>query len=206
MNKNRLEAFSDGVFSIVITLLVLDIKFPEKEILTNGELLATIRDTLPNIYTYIFTFLVVGLFWVAHNRVFAFVKQVDHYLLWANIFYLLTIAIIPYPASILAKYSFFTVSIVFYSSVLFLCGLQHFHILNYLRNHPECSESFFEGDARKQILRLSLVGPGLSALAIMSSLIVPAAGLIFLLLMLLFSMFFAQRFDRFKRNAQKNAL
>jgi len=204
MNKNRLEAFSDGVFSIVITLLVLDIKFPDTEILTNGELLTTIRSTLPNIFTYVFTFLVVGLFWVAHNRVFAFVRQVDHYLLWANIFYLLTIAIIPYPASILAKYPFFTVSIVFYASVLFLSAFQHFLILNYLRRHKECSESFFEGDAQKQILRLSLVGPGLSASAIISSLIVPVAGLIFLLLMLLFSIFFAHRFDRFKKNVQKS--
>jgi len=106
MNKARLEAFSDGVFSISITLLVLDIKVPNFDSLGNEQLNRALVQALPNILTFVFTFLVVGIFWIAHHRIFTLVKAVNSSLLWINIFYLMLAAIIPFPASILAKHPF----------------------------------------------------------------------------------------------------
>lgn len=100
MTKIRLEAFSDGVFAIVITLLVLDIKTPQTDVTSNQELNALLKQAIPNFLTFVFTFLVVSVFWVAHHRIFNFIKAIGNYLLWVNVFYLMIVAIIPFSASI----------------------------------------------------------------------------------------------------------
>jgi len=206
MTKTRVEAFTDGVFAIVITLLVLDIKFPEGKISNNGELLHAIAGTLPNIFTYLFSFLVVGVFWMAHHRLFAFVKQVNHYLLWSNIIYLMTVAIIPYPASILAKHPFFSGSVIFYASVLLLCAVQHLFFLGYLMKHEAYRNGSFSMQQKKRIYTLALAGPVLYVLAIVSSLITPVISFVFLLASLIFYIFFAQLFDGKNEAADRSGL
>lgn len=192
MTKNRLEAFSDGVFSIAITLLVLNIKLPETEAASDKQLLSQLNLALPNIVTFIFSFLVVGVFWVAHHRIFAFIKHVDHYLLWSNIFYLMTIAIIPFPASVLARHPFFSASIIFYSCILFLCASQHFFFLRYIYRNEHLREGSFTNATYKRALKTASIGPGCYLLAIIFSFVHPLISFCFILAALIFYIFLAQ--------------
>src|SRR6201986_1262736 len=134
MTKNRLESFSDGVFAVVITLLIFNVKIPvEKNIpITNQQLWRELLDAWPHVLTFIFTFLIVGMFWVAHHRIFTYVKAVDPKLLWINILYLMFIVLLPFPASILATHPLLQVSIWLYCCTLLLVGFFNGCVIRYL--------------------------------------------------------------------------
>lgn len=96
MNKTRLEAFSDGVFAIVITLLVLEVR-PSG----GGGGLDMFLHALPHMLTFALSFVLVGVYWVAHHNMLHFVREADRGLLWLNLFLLLAVAFIPFPAALL---------------------------------------------------------------------------------------------------------
>jgi uncharacterized membrane protein len=97
----RLVFFSDAVFAIVITLLVLpltaEIELPEG----GGNLAAQVLDRWPTVLTFVVSFLVVGQFWTAHHRTFGLISRDDSVLLWLNLGILLTVAFMPFPAALL---------------------------------------------------------------------------------------------------------
>jgi uncharacterized membrane protein len=97
MNKGRLEAFSDGVFAIVITLLILDVRLPPGVHVS----IAALGQLLPRIATFVLSFVVVGVYWVAHHNMMHFIERVDRSLLWLNLLLLLCVVFIPFPASFL---------------------------------------------------------------------------------------------------------
>jgi uncharacterized membrane protein len=98
MNKTRLEAFSDGVFAIVITLLILNIHVPDGRTLS----LQSLRPLVPPVATFILSFIIVGVYWIAHHHMLHFVAQVNRRLLWLNLLLLLSVVFIPFPTSLLA--------------------------------------------------------------------------------------------------------
>lgn len=102
VTKNRLEAFSDGVFAIVITLLVIEIRPPE---LHGDETLAHgLWDQWPNYLGYLLSFVILGVMWLNHHRIFEPVRRVDGVLLVLNLNLLLWAALIPFPTAVLAEY------------------------------------------------------------------------------------------------------
>jgi len=99
----RLEAFSDGVFAIAITLLVLDIRLPSpQEPRTADALLAALEGLWPNYLGYMVSFATIGIMWANHHNLFRHVAHVDHGLLLANLFLLLGVGFVPFPTSLLA--------------------------------------------------------------------------------------------------------
>lgn len=102
MTKNRLEAFSDGVFAIAITLLVIELHAP---VLEPGETLAHgLWLEWPSYVAYLVSFLTIGVIWLNHHRVFAQVVRVDGPLLVLNLNLLLWTALIPFPTAVVADY------------------------------------------------------------------------------------------------------
>jgi uncharacterized membrane protein len=96
----RTEAFSDGVFSIAATLLVLDLKVPA----ANGDLLSALAHLWPAYASYAVSFLTIGIIWMNHHTIFAHLRRVDRPLQVLNLLLLLVVALIPFPTSILATY------------------------------------------------------------------------------------------------------
>jgi uncharacterized membrane protein len=96
MKKTRLEAFSDGVFAIVITLLVLELK-PEG----GGSGWQMFLHIWPKLVVYALSFVLVGLYWVAHHNMLHFVEKTDRGFLWLNLLLLMVVAFIPYPTALL---------------------------------------------------------------------------------------------------------
>jgi uncharacterized membrane protein len=196
MTRDRLEAFSDGVFAVAATLLVLNIKLAESDVSSNSQLNVVLRESVPNMLIFIFTFLVVGVFWVGHQRIYARVKNVSHFLLWSNIVYLLTIAVIPFPAAVLAKHPFFITSIIFYSIVMFLSGIQHVTVLIYLKRHPYLMDKPPTEKAYRKMLAIAIIGPACYLLAALTSFLYTPAGFIFLILALVFYIFLLPHFSK----------
>ena len=100
MSKHRLEAFSDGVFAIVITLLILNVHLDRQHELT----LDALRQLLPDVMAFVLSFVIVGVYWVAHHNMLHLIRAVDRQLLWLNLVLLLVIVFIPFPASLLGQH------------------------------------------------------------------------------------------------------
>jgi uncharacterized membrane protein len=116
MTKNRLEAFSDGVFAIVITLLILDVRFPADQPLT----LETLRGMAPHVLAFVLSFVIVGVYWVSHHNMLHFIKAVDRQLLWLNLALLLIVVFIPFPAALLGQHSESRLAVTLYGINLML--------------------------------------------------------------------------------------
>ncbi len=102
MSTNRLEAFSDGVIAIAITLLVLDIRVPEPS--ATESLARALGEMWPNYAAYVVSFMTIGIIWINHHALVRRLREADHSVLILNLFLLLTIAVLPFTTALLAAY------------------------------------------------------------------------------------------------------
>ncbi len=101
----RVEAFSDGVFAIAITLLVLEIRVPSPDATDNGRaLLAALRGLWPSYLGYVLSFVTIGIMWANHHSIFRYVRRADRYFVLINVLFLMCIAFLPFPTALLAEY------------------------------------------------------------------------------------------------------
>ena len=103
---NRLEAFSDGVMAIAITLLVLALVVPTRGelALRHQSLAQALIHLWPNFFAFVVSFLVIGIMWVNHHAMFSMVQAVDRQVLFANLFLLMIVSTVPFPTRLLAEY------------------------------------------------------------------------------------------------------
>ncbi len=128
----RLYAFSDGVFAIAITLLALEIRFPELEpSAVPTQFWPTLAAMTPTIFGFVQSFVIIGLFWMVHQRVFRLIKRGDNVLLWLNLFYLLLVAFLPVPSGVVSRYFTQPATMSFYVLCVALLGLTHLLLWRY---------------------------------------------------------------------------
>jgi len=124
MPKNRLEAFSDGVIAIVITLLVLEIHIPALPTHAgSGMLLQMLLRLAPNIAAYVISFLICSIWWITHHNFVHDLREVDRTLLWANNMFLLCLGFLPFPTALLGQQPREPVAAAFYGAVCTLAGV-----------------------------------------------------------------------------------
>lgn len=173
METNRLEAFSDGVFAIAITLLVLEIKVPPLGTALGAELL----QLWPSYLAYIVSFLVIGAIWINHHAMFQHIVRVDRILLLLNVLYLMLIAFLPFPTAVLAE-AFHRgtdepVAAAFYGGILTVIGLFVNAMWWYAARGYQLLSTHLTVEAAQQIGRQFLVGPIVYAIATVVALVVP---------------------------------
>ena len=118
----RLESFSDGVFAVAITLLVLSIKLPDRRV-ADDQLWQAIVALGPNFFAYVLSFVIIGTFWMGHHRLFSVLKRHDAGLLWLNMLFLMLIVFIPFPTLLMSEYSDVTAATAFYAGSLAAASL-----------------------------------------------------------------------------------
>ena len=124
LNTNRIEAFSDGVFAVAITLLVLNLQVPQLSAsVVSHELVPKLFELWPKLLIYVLSFVIVGIYWVAHHNSFHYIKWSDRTLLWLNLLLLLCIVFIPFPTALVGEYPEQQISVVIYGSTLVITGL-----------------------------------------------------------------------------------
>ena len=101
MSTSRTEAFSDGIFAIAATLLVLELKVPQVE---PGGLADALLESWPSYATYVVSFLTIGIIWVNHRAVLDRIREVNRPLLFMNLMFLMAVAAIPFPTALLGDY------------------------------------------------------------------------------------------------------
>lgn len=136
MNKTRLESFSDGVFAIVMTVLVLDLKVPELlGSITDTALMNALALIWPHIAIFIATFTILAVAWINHHFIFhVFAKTVDRWLNLLNMFYLMIIVFIPFSASVLGAYYGYRLPLYLFGCNLLSITLLATAMLSYVKH------------------------------------------------------------------------
>ncbi len=119
MNKARLEAFSDGVIAIIITIMVFDLKVPELIAgFSSQDAWAALAHLLPKIGAYTLSFVVLGIMWLNHHALFDLIKHSTSGLVWCNLHLLFWMSLIPLPTAFLAAHPLLSQACLFYGIVL----------------------------------------------------------------------------------------
>lgn len=116
MNKNRLEAFSDGVLAIIITIMVLEVKTP------HGTRWQDISPILPVLFSYSASFIYIGIYWNNHHHLFHLVKAINGKVLWANLHLLFWLSLLPLATAWMDENHFESFPVAFYGFILLMCG------------------------------------------------------------------------------------
>ena len=141
LSKGRLETLTDGVFAILMTILVFNISVPELIFFTEGEhaeerLSNKFASLWPDILAYIISFTTLAVYWVTHHRIFRWILYVDRPLIWINISFLMTIGIVPFSTTLLTQYLDQQISILGYSFNAILAGVIVYALFFYAKRHP----------------------------------------------------------------------
>lgn len=137
MRTDRVEAFSDGVFAVAITLLVLDLRVPS----TSGSLMSALADEWPDFAAFAISFVVIGVVWVNHHTLFHQLASVDRTLLFCNLGLLMTVVLIPFATSLFAQYvvhsgSQASVAAALFNGVQLLMALAFYVCGAWVHAHP----------------------------------------------------------------------
>lgn len=152
----RILTFSDGVFAIAILLLLLDIKLPAGT--STADLAAVLRSLWPNYLAFFISFVVIGLYWTAHVRLFREIVRYDWVLVWLNLLYLLFIVIIPFSTSVFSTH-FERLSVILYAATIAGAGFSSTMVRLYsAKGHRLVSSRFGDRYIKRAIL-LSLIAP-----------------------------------------------
>ncbi len=119
MKTSRLEAFSDGVFAVIITIMVLEMKVP------HGPDLASLRPVLPVFSSYVLSFVFLGTYWNNHHHMFQAVRQIRGPSLWANLHLLFWLSLTPFVTDWMGENNFATWPVVLYGLVMICCGIAY---------------------------------------------------------------------------------
>ena len=133
MEKNRLEAFSDGVIAIIITIMVLELKVPHADDLT------ALRPLFPVFLSYVLSFVYIGIYWNNHHHLLHTVKQVNGKILWANLHLLFWLSLVPFVTGWMGENHFTQLPVALYGFVLLMAAiaytiLSHLLIAHYGRD------------------------------------------------------------------------
>ena len=120
MNKGRMEAFSDGVVAILITIMVLELTVP------HGDDLAALRPLIPIFLSYVLSFVFLGIYWNNHHHLFQVIERVDGRVLWANLHLLFWLSLVPFVTGWMGENNFSTWPVALYGTVLFFSGVAFF--------------------------------------------------------------------------------
>ena len=124
IGRNRIEALTDGVFAVAMTLLVLDIKVPElQQALASTQLPHELLALWPKLLSYSISFVILGVYWVGHHLQLAFIRTADRLLLWINMLFLLFVVLVPFSTALLSEYTNQRVAIAVYGANLIAIGL-----------------------------------------------------------------------------------
>ncbi|HKH59614.1 MAG TPA: TMEM175 family protein [Flavitalea sp.] len=129
MGKGRLEAFSDGVLAIVITIMVLELKVP------HGDDFASLSKLLPVFISYLLSFVYIGIYWNNHHHMLHAAKEVNGNIMWANMHLLFWLSLVPFATGWMGENHFTTLPVALYGVILAMAGIAYFILSQTLIKH-----------------------------------------------------------------------
>jgi len=156
MNTARMEAFSDGVIAVIITIMVLELKVPET---TGWDVLYAM---LPKFMSYILSFIYVGLYWNNHHHMLHYAQKINGGIMWSNLFFLFCLSLIPFGTAWMGEHNFEQNTTIFYGILLIMAAVSY-TLLSYRIKKQEGADSAFAaavGSSLKEKLSVVLYVAG----------------------------------------------
>jgi uncharacterized membrane protein len=185
-SKHRIEALVDGIFAVAMTLLVIDLRLPERAHLTSEAVLQhALLDLVPNLMSWLISFFVLAIYWIANHRLYSYVRHPDQALLWLTIFNLAGAALLPFASAVSAQFPSATAQLI-YSGVMILMGVSTFLLARHIYRHPAiCIHPMQEG-AYRAVVGRSCGAMSIAALAALASFYKPGmSNAVFMLMFML---------------------
>jgi uncharacterized membrane protein len=175
----RLVALSDGVFAFAVTVLAIDIRVP----LTHERLSAEqLTSLVPSVGVYALTFIVIGLFWVSHHRMFEMIARLDYALVWLNMFVLMTVAFLPVPNATFAEYATSPYAVLFYAGAVIVTAVAHLLLWRYATHCRRHLHGNASSAAIRSIFRRLMTTIGVQVVAILLAFASTKVAFLFLVL------------------------
>ena len=163
---DRMNALSDGVIAIALTLLVLGIDIPTEHDFNEEGLLSFLIKLEPQLIAYLTSFVIVAIYWILHHRMFQVLKYTDRNLVIMNIVFLFSISLAPFSAKLKALYRFDELVVLIFAAAHIFTGIILYVIWKYIVSHEELLKSPLEKSDVRHLSLGILVIPIVSALAI----------------------------------------
>ncbi len=135
MHKGRLEAFSDGVLAIIITIMVLEMKVPHSHDEVAGASFTDLAALLPVFFSYVLSFVYVGIYWNNHHHLFQATTRVGGGVLWANLHLLFWLSLLPFATGWMGENHFAQATVVLYGAVLTFAAVAYYILVRALLAH-----------------------------------------------------------------------
>jgi uncharacterized membrane protein len=177
----RLTFFSDAVFAIAMTLLIVEIQLPHLDVFTDAALGQALLDLIPSYVGFVVSFVVLGRFWVAHHTVLGMLKAANPKLVWSNLLLLLVVAFMPFPTAIVSHYVQLRVGVGFYTGWLVLLGLLNRRLIQVASDPLLIADDVDPAQLRVFVMR-SWIPLAIGASAFIMGMITPALALAMLVL------------------------
>lgn len=149
MTKSRLEAFSDGVIAIIITIMVLELKIPHE------ASWAALEKLWPVFVSYVFSFLMLGIYWGNHHHLLHTTKEVNSGIMWANLHLLFWLSLIPFATGWMGENHFDKLTVAAYALLSDLCGLAYYILMMVIKKsnqHNPVLTNLMEKQTRKGMM------------------------------------------------------
>ena len=168
----RIQALTDGVYAIAMTILILNLHVPQ--VAQSGPDLIHALWGISSLFTnFVISFLLLAIFWVVHHQHFYHIKRADTKLLWINIFSLLFVVLIPFTTSVYGEYPGLTVAAIFFEANILVLGLIKYVQWSYATTDRRLVDPDLDQAIIDQSKRLGLVTPAVSVVAIGAAFISP---------------------------------
>ena len=176
LSTTRIEAFSDGVFAIVLTLLVLELRVPKlPEAASTIDFLHALIALGPNLFGFAVSFLVIAIFWVNHHQLFHSLERANRRLLWHNIHLLFWMCVIPFPTAFIGEYHERLVPVMLYGVVMMMGGVA-FNLMVRCALRSGLAAPGVSASVMRWAVRRGMIGPiayGVAVLAAFVSVWIP---------------------------------
>ncbi|MDQ7948673.1 MAG: TMEM175 family protein [Pedobacter sp.] len=181
----RMILFTDAVFAIAITLLVIEIKAPsihllydglkKGEHLNNQMIINQLLGMIPLFIGFIISFFVIAIYWRSHHRLFSFIKDYDDGLIWLNFLFLFTIVLMPFSSAYYSENTNYNIPFYLYCANVSATGFANYFLLSYIIKHKgRISEGFDELNSRKLARWRTLTIPAIFSFGALLSAIIPS--------------------------------
>lgn len=187
VSTDRVIMLTDGIFAIVMTILVLELHVPE--LLSSAQLGHALIEEIPVLISFFVSFIILGLYWIGHHNFFHLIKRVDRPMLWINILFLFFISLIPFSASVLGKYGNEPVAVALYGAHLVVIGAilllgwtyatRHHHLVD-----PKMSHALING-----VSKYIAIAPIIYLVAVLFALVNPTISMVIYFLVPIYYIF-----------------
>ena len=173
MSSTRLETLGDGIFSVAMTILVIELRLPDVRGNSVSDFMQAIYETWHQLFCYLISFIILGIMWYGHRLVFEYISKTNRYFIFLGILFYMVVCLVPFSTRFLAANTFRWYSILPYGLNLSLCNLTLYWQWRYGIHRPSLRTRELPAEVKAEAQKLFLISPLMYSLAIAFSFIIP---------------------------------